>query len=257
MRMKSTNALLLGIAIGAVAVGATTAVSANGGSTITACAKKSTGAMRYVSKGSCKKTETKVSWNSQGPIGVQGPVGPQGPQGNSGVNSTSSSGTDHSSVFDSNGRLIGQLVDVIDGVWYDEYKVARNGVYFHLGSDGGIYGQIYFDQPNCVGTAFSFVHANRQWPRQLSTSEAILTLAPNSQTVRWYRPNSRSLTLLTPASVLSDTYSSEENNNWIDQLDGIGTCTNLTGQSARLHRTVQEISPIFEFTTNSPLKMVP
>lgn len=70
--MKSVNALLLGIAIGAIAVGATTAVTAAGNSTITACANKNTGAMRLLTKGSCKKTETRVTWNKEG---LQGPKG--------------------------------------------------------------------------------------------------------------------------------------------------------------------------------------
>jgi len=55
------------------------AAYATGASTLSACAQKSTGALRLVSAaGDCHPDETFVSWNQQG---IQGPPGPQGPQG--------------------------------------------------------------------------------------------------------------------------------------------------------------------------------
>jgi hypothetical protein len=257
----------LGALAATISLGAVQFAAASGGSTITACANKSTGAMRLLSKGSCKKTERKVAWNQQG---IQGQTGAQGIQGQTGaqgipgtpgipgVNSVSTSeGSADGNVYDASGKYIGQLVDVVDGMWYDEYKIALDGVYFHIGSEGGVYGQIYFDGANCTGTPFVFGSLNRQWPRQLSRSEAVLTLAPGSQTVRWYRPNSGSLTLLTPVSVMSDYFSQEEDLSWIDQLDGIGSCTNFSGEPASLHRTVELITPPVDFITNSPLRLTP
>ena len=49
----------------------------------TACAHKSTGALRLIDPavGSCSQSETQVTWVKQGQTGPQGPVGPQGPQG--------------------------------------------------------------------------------------------------------------------------------------------------------------------------------
>ena len=110
MRMRSTNALLLGIAIGAIAVGATTVVSANGGSVVTACANKTSGAMRYIAKGKCKKTEKLLSWNQMGPQGVSGAQGQPGPQGTTALNEYQAT-----SVFDVSGTNIGRLVSVGGG----------------------------------------------------------------------------------------------------------------------------------------------
>lgn len=254
--MKFTfPSFVVGFGCAVLSLGVVTYANASGGSTITACANKSTGALRLLSKGSCKKTERKVAWNQQG---VQGVQGPQGVQGMPGVNSSATSeSAGQGSVYDAAGTYIGQLVDVSDGSWYDEYKISRDGVYFHLGSDGGIYSQVFFNGSNCTGTPFIYGDVDRQWPRQLSQSEVVLTLAPGSQAVRWYRPNSGSLTLLTPASVMSDYFSTEESNNWIDQVDGVGTCTNLTGRTAGLHRTAELISSPVEFTINSPLRLTP
>ncbi|HEX2296401.1 MAG TPA: phage tail protein [Actinomycetota bacterium] len=63
--------------------------------TIHACAKTGTGALRVVSSGDeCKSNETPMQWTvegpqgppgPQGPIGPQGPAGPQGPQGPQGI----------------------------------------------------------------------------------------------------------------------------------------------------------------------------
>jgi hypothetical protein len=245
----------LGALAATISLGAIQYVAASGGSTITACANKSTGVMRLLSKGSCKKTERKVAWNQQG---IQGQAGLQGIPGAPGVNGASTSDVSaDGNVYDTSGKYIGLLVDVSDGSWYDEYKIARDGVYFHLGSDGGVYGQIYFDGPNCTGTSFVYGDVNRQWPRQLSRSEAVLTLAPGSQTVRWYRPNSDSFTLLTPASVMADYVSLTEDDDWIGQIDGLGGCTNLSGRTARLHRTVELFTGPVDFTINSPLQLTP
>jgi hypothetical protein len=71
MKLNRLGAFTLGVVITAVSVGAVSIATASGGSTITACANKSTGAMRLLAKGSCKKTEKKVAWNQQG---IQGPA---------------------------------------------------------------------------------------------------------------------------------------------------------------------------------------
>jgi len=62
----------------AVSLGAVQLVSAASDSKIIACASKTTGTMRYLTKGSCKKTETAISWNKQGPQGPQGLTGSSG-----------------------------------------------------------------------------------------------------------------------------------------------------------------------------------
>lgn len=63
--------------------------------TITACALKTTGAMRLLSKGKCAKTERTVKWNSTGPAGKAGPVGAPGANGTNGTNGAAgAAGTD-------------------------------------------------------------------------------------------------------------------------------------------------------------------
>lgn len=52
---------------------------------IYACVNKSDGTIRIVSSAdSCKKSESPLSWNTQGPVGPAGPTGPTGPQGPTG-----------------------------------------------------------------------------------------------------------------------------------------------------------------------------
>ena len=71
-----SNRLILNIAV-ATALGAVApAVSAS--DVITACAAKS-GALRVINVAqSCARSETRLSWNIQGPQGQQGPSGPEG-----------------------------------------------------------------------------------------------------------------------------------------------------------------------------------
>lgn len=77
-------AVLLPAAI-LVAVGVTYAVGAvtpAKQAPIIACAAKSNGAVRVVTRTTgCKPTERVLSWNKQGPTGVQGAQGPAGPTG--------------------------------------------------------------------------------------------------------------------------------------------------------------------------------
>ena len=62
------------------------AVIANNGSTITACAKKNNGQLRLVnSAGECGPSETAVQWNGEGTQGPQGPAGPTGAAGPQGA----------------------------------------------------------------------------------------------------------------------------------------------------------------------------
>ena len=60
-------------------------VNASGDTRINACANKSTGIIRYIEKGVCKKTEKLISWNQQGAQGIQGNTGKSGVDGNAGA----------------------------------------------------------------------------------------------------------------------------------------------------------------------------
>ena len=46
--------------------------------TITVCADKGTGVLHLKNHGRCKRGQTRVTWNQQGPQGVQGPAGQTG-----------------------------------------------------------------------------------------------------------------------------------------------------------------------------------
>lgn len=72
MKLNRLSAFTLGVVITASSVGAVSFVNAAGNRTLKACASKTTGSLRYISKGSCKKTETSLSWNQVGPAGTPG-----------------------------------------------------------------------------------------------------------------------------------------------------------------------------------------
>jgi hypothetical protein len=75
-------ALLLVLAIG---VGGGYALAASNTKTITVCADKTTGVLHLKTRGRCKSSQTRVSWNQQGPPGPQGAQGPTGSQGPAGA----------------------------------------------------------------------------------------------------------------------------------------------------------------------------
>ncbi|HEX9437184.1 MAG TPA: hypothetical protein VGA16_08525, partial [Candidatus Limnocylindria bacterium] len=55
------------------------------GDVIYACVSEHTGAVKIVSATeTCGKSDQRISWNSQGPVGPQGPAGPQGSPGPAG-----------------------------------------------------------------------------------------------------------------------------------------------------------------------------
>jgi hypothetical protein len=71
---KTLVPLIAGVVIGATVGGIGMVVATP--NTITACADKRTGAMRYVANGKCNtRTETKVEWNQTGPAGATGASG--------------------------------------------------------------------------------------------------------------------------------------------------------------------------------------
>jgi hypothetical protein len=81
----SFKSFAIGFACAALSLGAVTYANAAGNGTLKACANKTTGVMRYISKGSCKKTETSLSWNQIGPTGLPGAAGTNGTDGAAGT----------------------------------------------------------------------------------------------------------------------------------------------------------------------------
>ena len=91
-------------------MGAVTFANAAGDVTLKACANKTTGAMRYISKGSCKKTETSLSWNQTGTQGLNGSDGATGAAGAAGATGAAgAAGTNGQNfhVIDATGRDLG------------------------------------------------------------------------------------------------------------------------------------------------------
>jgi len=81
MQFNRLSAFTLGVIITAASVGAVSYANAASNKTLKSCANKKTGVMRYISKGSCKKTETSLSWSQMGPQGLAGSAGVAGTNG--------------------------------------------------------------------------------------------------------------------------------------------------------------------------------
>jgi len=137
MQFNRLSAFTLGVIITAASVGAVTYANAAGDATLKACANKTSGAMRYISKGSCKKTETSLSWNQMGPIGMTGASGTKGDAGTAGTNGTNgSNGTNGQNlhVIDAAGRDLGVALSSSasgatimydNGIWFvNNYSVT-------------------------------------------------------------------------------------------------------------------------------------
>jgi hypothetical protein len=104
MKFNRFSAFTLGVLVTAISVSAVTYVNASSNSTIKACANKKTGAMRYITKGACKKAERSLTWNQMGPQGLAGPAGIAGEKG--------SPGTDGQNLYAVNaeGKTLGPAV---------------------------------------------------------------------------------------------------------------------------------------------------
>lgn len=91
MRTSSfKNSLAIGLSIVLGSSILSVGISNAAGSTITACAKKSGGAMRLVTDGKpCKKSERTITWGSQGDAGATGATGATGAMGAPGADAVS------------------------------------------------------------------------------------------------------------------------------------------------------------------------
>jgi hypothetical protein len=69
------------LAVLAAGIGGGYALAASKTKTITACADKNTGILHLHQHGRCKRGQTRVTWNQEGPQGPQGVQGPAGQPG--------------------------------------------------------------------------------------------------------------------------------------------------------------------------------
>jgi hypothetical protein len=81
-RSLGTFSLALVIALSMIVVAGNYSASQSSGTSVTTCYNKKSGALRYLVKGTCKKTETKLSI---GQVGPQGPAGASGATGSAGA----------------------------------------------------------------------------------------------------------------------------------------------------------------------------
>lgn len=91
-------ALLVVLAAG---LGGGYALAAGKTKTITVCADKRTGVLHLKTRGKCKRGQTRVTWNQQGPQGAQGVQGPAGQPGAPAVSVWAEVANDGSVVFGS------------------------------------------------------------------------------------------------------------------------------------------------------------
>ena len=170
MLSRRRNSLLIGFFILLASIGTISYVSASGDGRINACANKSTGLIRYIEKGSCKKTEKAISWNKQGTQGAQGTQGVQGNTGKSGTDgSAGASGSKGDSgangqnfyVVDSTGKDLGVFFGPSDTnytlleswVMLDSdaylWRISPTSYGFESDDANAGYGAWYFKDPAC------------------------------------------------------------------------------------------------------------
>lgn len=116
MQFNRLSAFTLGVIITAASVGAVSFANAAGDATLRACANKTSGTMRYISKGSCKKTETSLSWSQMGPQGTPGIAGETGIAGTkgdigaAGTNGTNGTNGQNYYAVDATGKTLGPVL---------------------------------------------------------------------------------------------------------------------------------------------------
>ena len=107
MQFNRLSAFTLGVIITAASVGAVSFANAAGDATLKACANKTSGAMRYISKGSCKKTEKLLSWSQMGPQGLPGVAGADGTNGTEGTKGATGANGQNFHAIDATGKDLG------------------------------------------------------------------------------------------------------------------------------------------------------
>lgn len=136
MKINRLGTFTLGIIIAVISVRAVSFVNAAGDATIKACANKQTGAMRYITKGKCKKTEKALAWNQMGPQGAQGASGVPGPSGSTGqdIHAIDANGKDLGYVTSWDGSFVSILNNGAVWNWSLTTNVSRNVLYHFFDS---------------------------------------------------------------------------------------------------------------------------
>lgn len=168
MQFNRLGAFTLGVIITAASVGAVSFANAAGDATLKACANKTSGTMRYISKGSCKKTENSLSWNQIGPQGMPGTAGDAGTAGTKGDAGTTGTNGQNLYLVNAEGKTLGQITSADSGsasVLIDGYMWSVDTQIPIVNNNGSI--GTYFKDAACTipfhyGYAGDGIRANPQ-----------------------------------------------------------------------------------------------
>jgi hypothetical protein len=191
----SFRSFAIGFGCAALSLGAVTYANAAGNKTLKACANKKTGAMRYISKGTCKKTETSLSWSQMGPQGLPGAAGAKGDAGAAGTNgvdgakgdtgaagtngAAGSNGTNGQNFYavDSTGKTLGPVISHCDGCNRDSVVgVLIDGKNWSFETS-----RYYISNSEPSNSAFAYKDSSCTQPWFVISN----TWAPNPQEVRF------------------------------------------------------------------------
>jgi len=152
MRLNRLATFMIGVITTAACLGFVTYVQAADETIVKACASKSNGTIRYLPKGSCKKTETRLTWNQAGMPGLPGAAGPKGETGSKGESGSSgSNGTNGQNSFlvGGDGKTIGPVM----GADALSATVLFNGTLFNVNlASGSLTGGLtisWYSDSNC------------------------------------------------------------------------------------------------------------
>jgi hypothetical protein len=230
MKINRFGAFTFGVLITAVSVGAVTYANAAGDATIKACANKTTGAMRYISKGSCKKTEKILTWNQmglEGALGAKGDTGATGSAGPSGQNlhAVDATGKDLGIITEGNSTNVTIFSD--GGLWSWYSNMFRGGNVINGFTDSTCTVPIAWDFSYVPSASYTFPPTTR-WllaksQDELPTAAYKATGQPfdieTLSTIYVWRSSNQTCTART-----TSTYFSEN-------TDGFTIATNLTAVS--------------------------
>ena len=209
MQFNRLSAFTLGVIITAASVGAVSYANAAGNKTLKACANKTTGAMRYNSKGSCKKTETSLSWSQMGPQGLPGAAGTAGTNGADGAKGDSgtagsngtvgTNGTNGQNFYavDSTGKTLGPVISHCDGCNGDSaVGVLIDGKNWSFETS-----RYYISNSEPSNSAFAYKDSSCTQPWFVISN----TWAPNPQEVRFDYGTSPTFTTTSKAFSIVNT----------------------------------------------------
>ncbi|MDP3772516.1 MAG: collagen-like protein [bacterium] len=135
------------------------------GDEITICVKKN-GLVHVIGEGfkraDCKKNESLLSWNMEGPQGPKGDKGDQGEQGTKGDAGLAGKNSSQLHLFDNNGQDLGILLGIGGGGFTTYLPSLDIYVLFGLNESirdsnslrVGTLGNLIYKTPNCTGPQF-------------------------------------------------------------------------------------------------------